>query len=170
MTVIADTSVILNLCCIQQQELLQTLFREVIVPPEVSQEFIRAARVYPRFVGLTIPSWIRQQQPRAIPESLRITPHLDLGEIAAIALALEIAADAILIDETSGRRAARQLGLTALGIVGILVRARIAGVLPAITPVFLQLEQKANFWLAPEVRADALRIVGELRDGGPAAP
>lgn len=161
MTVIADTSVILNLCCVQQQELLRALFREVIVPPEVSQEFARAAEAYPRFVGLTMPTWIRQQPPRVIPETIRHAPRLDAGEIAAIALALEITADAVLIDEADGRRTARQLGLTTIGVAGILVRARMAGLLPAIAPIFDQLEQKANFWLAPAVRADALRTAGE---------
>ena len=161
MTVIADTSVILNLCCVQQQELLRALFREVIVPPEVSQEFARAATAYPRFAGLTMPTWIRQQPPRVVPESVRHAERLDAGEIAALALALEITADAVLIDEADGRRVARRLGLTTIGIVGILVRARMTDLLPAITPIFDQLEQKANFWLAPEVRADALRSVGE---------
>jgi len=33
--------------------------------------------------------------------------------------------------------------------------------LNAISPVFDQLEQQANFWLAPEVRAEALRVAGE---------
>jgi hypothetical protein len=160
-TVIADTSVILNLCCIQQQELLREIFHEVIVPPEVNQEFVRAARAYPRFAGLTMPAWILQRAPKTIPESVRGRPTLDLGEIAAIALALEIEADAVLIDEADGRRAARQVGLTTIGVVGILVRARMAGLLPAIAPIFDQLQQKANFWLAPHVQADALRSVGE---------
>jgi hypothetical protein len=96
-----------------------------------------------------------------IPELIRRAPHLDRGEVAAIALALEIAADAVLLDETAGRRAARQLGLTTIGVAGILVRARLVGLLRAIAPVFDQLEQKANFWLGPEVRAAALQSAGE---------
>ncbi|HXC37177.1 MAG TPA: DUF3368 domain-containing protein [Candidatus Acidoferrales bacterium] len=165
MTVIADTSVILNLCCVQQQELLRAIFREVIVPPEVSWEFARATSAYPRFAGLSMPEWIRQQPPRAIPEAVRSVSKLDPGEIAAIALALEITADALLIDEAEGRRAARQLGLTTIGVAGILVRARMSGLLPAIAPIFDQLEQKANFWLALHIRAEALRSVGEADQG-----
>lgn len=161
MIVIGDTSVILNLCCVRQQELLQALFREILVPPEVRLEFERAAQVYPRFAGLVMPPWIRVQRPRAIPDAVRHAPRLDTGEIAAIALALEITADALLIDETDGRRAARQLGLRTIGVAGILVRARAAGLLPTIGPVLEQLEQTANFWLAPTLRAELLRSVGE---------
>jgi predicted nucleic acid-binding protein len=159
--VIADTSVILNLCCVQQHELLQALFSRVLIPPAVRLEFERAAAVYPRFEGATLPAWIQEQAPKTIPESLRRAPHLDAGEIAALALALETAADAVLIDELEGRRAARRLGVTAIGVAGILVRARQSGLLPAIAPLFKQLEEKANFWLAPEIRAEALRLVGE---------
>jgi predicted nucleic acid-binding protein len=161
--VIADTSVILNLCCVQQQELLPALFQQVLIPSAVRLEFERAAGVYPRFTGLTLPTWIREQSPQTIPETLRLALHLDAGEIAAIALALETAADAVLIDETEGRRAARQLGVATIGVAGILVRARKSGLLTAIGPVFDQLEQKANFWLAPEIRAEALRAADERR-------
>jgi hypothetical protein len=159
--VIADTSVILSLCCVQQEELLPALFQEIIVPPEVREEFERASHSYPRFAGLKMPAWVREQKPLVIPEPIRRAPHLDRGEVAAIALALEIAADAVLLDETAGRRAARQLGLTTIGVAGILVRARLVGLLRAIAPVFDQLEQKANFWLGPEVRAAALQSAGE---------
>jgi predicted nucleic acid-binding protein len=137
------------------------MFRQVVIPPDVRIEFERAARLYPRFSGLILPAWIREQPVRSIPETLRRARHLDAGEIAAIALAVETSADAVLIDETEGRRAARQLGLTTIGVAGILVRARQAGLLSTIAPVFDQLEQKANFWLAPEIRDEALRAVGE---------
>jgi uncharacterized protein len=159
--VIADTSVILNLCCVEQEKLLPALFQQVVIPPAVRLEFQRAAHIYTRFAGLTLPDWIREQPPREIPEAIRRAAYLDAGEIAAIALALEMSADAVLIDETAGRRAARDLGLTTIGVVGILVRARQTGILPAIEPVFEQLNQKANFWLAPEIREEALRSVGE---------
>jgi uncharacterized protein len=159
--VVADTSVILNLCCVGQHDLLSSMFREVVIPPEVQQEFERAACTYPRFAKLTVPAWIRQQQPQALPQSLLRVPNLDAGETAAIALALELAADAVLIDETIGRQVACQHGLTTIGLLGILIRARQFGLLPAITPVVNDLERKANFWLKPEIRLEALRLVGE---------
>ena len=44
---------------------------------------------------------------------------LDRGERAALALALEIKADLILIDDAAGRREARLLGIRMTGTVGI---------------------------------------------------
>jgi hypothetical protein len=160
--VIADTSVILNLCCVEQQQLLRSLFREVIIPPEVRQEFERAAQAYPRFSGLRVPDWIAVRPAHLIPVTISQSPHLDMGEIAAIALALELKADAVLIDETDGREAARKHGLVAIGVLGILLRAREAGLVALIGPILDQLENKANFWVRPEVRAAALRMAGEL--------
>lgn len=161
MIVVADTSVILNLCCVNQQEILSSLFRDVVVPPEVRHEFERAVRVYPRFAGLVLPGWIKEQAPSSIPDTVRDAPRLDAGEMAAIALALEITADAVLIDETDGRQAARQHGLIAIGVLGVLVRARHAGLITAVAPIIEQLEQRANFWVRPEIRLEVLRLVGE---------
>jgi uncharacterized protein len=43
---------------------------------------------------------------------------LDLGEAAALTLAAEIHADAVLIDERRGHDVAVQLGLRTIGILG----------------------------------------------------
>ena len=45
---------------------------------------------------------------------------MDAGEIEAIALALEGRAELLLIDERDGTEAARELGLTAIGTLGVL--------------------------------------------------
>ncbi len=46
------------------------------------------------------------------------------GEAEALALAVEVHADAVLIDEAAGRALARQRGLLPLGVLGILLRAK----------------------------------------------
>jgi len=99
--VVADTSIILNLCCVRQIDLLPKLFRDVVIPPEVAAEFHRLTAEIPRFIGLALLAWIRQQPCGPIPEPLR-SQALDSGETAALALALEIRADAVLVDERRG--------------------------------------------------------------------
>jgi len=158
--VVADTSVILNLCCVRQAELLPQLFREVVIPPEVASEFRRLAAEVLRFRGLTLPSWIREQRCAAVPGPLQ-AEDLDPGETAALALALEIHAGAVLVDERRGQ-VARRFGLTTIGLVSILLRAKAAGLLPEVAPVLDALHRNAHFWLSEWVCSEALRLAGEM--------
>jgi uncharacterized protein len=63
---------------------------------------------------------------------------LDPGEAEAIALALELSADLILLDETDARSEAERGGLRVNGILGVMPRAkregRMSKRLPALPP------------------------------------
>jgi predicted nucleic acid-binding protein len=162
MIVVADTSVILNLACVSQAELLPALFQEVWIPQEVEREFERLSRDQPRFHGLTLPGWVRIQKAAPVPEQLAALPNLHAGETAALALALHSHADAVLMDEAEGRRAAHALGLTVIGVLGILLQARKAGLISSVQCVISKLEADAGFWLSPSLVEQALRKAGEL--------
>ena len=161
MIVVADTSVILNLALVGQAELLAVLFREVLVPPSVGSEFARLAESHGRFAGLRLPAWVRVQEPAAIPAALAFHGELHPGETEALALALEIHADGVLIDEAAGRAVALELGLTPIGVLGILVRAKRRGQLAAIAPVVDALLQRAQFRASPDLVREVLRLAGE---------
>ena len=161
MIVVADTSVLLNLCRVEQVELLPALFRDVVIPPEVASEFAQLASQTPRFEGLTLPPWLRQQTTTVIPSVVRSAAGLDAGEIAALALAVEIHADAILVDERRGHQVALQLGLRAIGVLGVLLQAKANGLLPLVAPVLDRLEGEAGFWMTPGLRARVMRLAGE---------
>ena len=161
MIVVADTSVIINLCRVGQGDLFQELFQEVVIPPEVAAEFARLAGSISRFAGLKLPPGIRQQSPTSLLAAVCAAPGLDSGEAAALSLAVEIHADAVLIDERRGYEVAVQLGLRAIGILGILLRAKSAGFLPAVKPVLDALQRDAGFWLSESLRKQVLRAAGE---------
>lgn len=161
MIVVADTSVLINLALVEQDGLLAVLFREVLVPPAVLAEFARLSASDGRFAGLRMPAWIGVRIPRSIPPEVARHAALDLGESEALALALEIHADAVLIDETTGRDVALGLGLTPIGLLGILVRAKRQGRLAAIAPVVTDLIARARFRLAPDLVREVLRLAGE---------
>lgn len=52
---------------------------------------------------------------------------LDAGECDAIILATELHADQFIADEREGRRAAEQLGISAIGTLGVLPEAATMG-------------------------------------------
>jgi uncharacterized protein len=92
---------------------------------------------------------------------VQATVGLDAGESAALSLAVEIHADAILIDERKGHLIASQLGLKTIGLLGILIRAKAMGLLKAVRPVIERLERDAGFWLSTGLRERVLKIAGE---------
>jgi predicted nucleic acid-binding protein len=116
--VVSDTSPLNYLVLIDAIDILPKLFLEVHVPTQVLQELDRpqtpeAVRHWVR----VRPEWLRVSTPRT---ALAASIQLDPGESQAIALAEELGAEAILIDERKGRRIAEQRGLAAIGTVTVL--------------------------------------------------
>jgi hypothetical protein len=160
--VVSDTSVLLNLCRVSAPELLRELFAEVWIPPTVAGEFSRLAESHPRFQGLQLPAWVRVSAAVEVSPEVRKCPDLDAGESEALSLALERHADAVLVDEAAGRRAASVLRIPIIGVAGILLRAKARRLIPAVRPVLARLRGEAGFWLRPEFEAEVLRLAGEV--------
>ena len=161
MIVVADTSVLINLVLVEQADLLRVLFHEVLIPPAVQSEFHRLGASGGRFAGLRVPDWVQVSEQVSIPELILQRANLDQGETEALALALAIHADAVLIDESTGRAATIEFGLTPIGVLGIMVRAKRHGHLAAVAPVVDELLVRANFRASPELVREVLRLAGE---------
>lgn len=86
---------------------------------------------------------------------------MDAGEQAALSLALELHADAILIDEENGREVARLFGLTGIGLLGVLLRAKDAGLIEVIAPILSLLQEQAGIWMSESLRQQVLQMAGE---------
>jgi predicted nucleic acid-binding protein len=71
------------------------------------------------------PTWLEILRPKALDATLR----LDIGEAAAIALAIELRADRLLIDERDGRVIAQKLGIAVAGTLAVLRDAGLAGLI-----------------------------------------
>lgn len=118
MIVISDTSPLNYLALIDEIDTLPKLFTDIFVPYEVFHELAHpdSPDAVKRWLQ-TQPAWLRVSNPAVIPPSLG---GLGLGEAYAIALAKEIHADALLIDETKGRQIAREHGLRVMGTITVL--------------------------------------------------
>ena len=89
---------------------------------------------------------------------------LDRGEAEAIALALKVKAEWVLLDEREARKIAKDLGLKLTGILGILLRAWREGDLPSLQGEMEALRERAGFRIGPELFAELVKQSGERRD------
>ncbi len=139
--------------------LLETLYREVLVPFEVCQEM--RAKGYQGFAlrQFDEASWLtKREQPLAIDPLL--ANSLDTGEAAVIQLALDERISTVAIDETVGRRVAKLSGLKLTGSIGILLRARQEGVSFSMRTALRKMQAR-GVWLSQPVVDFALRQAGE---------
>lgn len=86
---------------------------------------------------------------------------LDRGESESIALALELGAGLLLLDEREGRHAAQRLGIKVVGVVGVLLEAKSHGVIPYIRPHLDALRQNAGFYLKESLYQSVLVLAKE---------
>src|SRR6266851_985192 len=108
MIVIADTSPLHYLVLLEHTEVLQHLYGRVLIPRAVVRE-LQAERTPPRVRQwiASPPSWLEVRE-ITVPQDPALA-ELDPGEREAIALAEALRADALILDEKSGRREARRL-------------------------------------------------------------
>jgi len=90
-----------------------------------------------------------------------LAQDLDHGEAEVLALALEHAADQVIIDDALARTAATLLHIPCIGTLGILITCKIRGL---ITTVKAPLDAMiaAGLWIAPALYEQVLHKLGEL--------
>jgi len=163
MPVVSNTSPVLNLAIIGRLPLLQKQFGEIWLPPVVISEL----RIDDDLPGVQAvrealaEGWIHIQAVEDIGLVEVLRRDLDGGEAEAIALAIQLKADRILLDEKEGRRIAKTLGLRSTGILGVLLRAKQEGHLPSVRETIEQLQIQAGFRIGMELLADILRESGD---------
>lgn len=120
MLVVSDSSPLNFMIRLDCVSVLPELFGIVLIPPMVQEELGRSTTppIVREFMA-NRPAWLQVRAPLNIEH----IPKLDPGEEAAISLAREVRADAVLMDEKAGRAAAAQRGFATIGLLGILDRA-----------------------------------------------
>ncbi|MBO1346171.1 MAG: DUF3368 domain-containing protein [Hormoscilla sp. GUM202] len=161
MIVISDTSPINNLAAINRLDLLQQLYGTVFIPDAVYRELTEPSFPVAGSTEVQTLDWIetRAVTNRTLVDSL--SDELDIGEAEAIALAVEIQAEQVLIDERRGRLVAARLNLRYTGILGILVEAKSQGLIAQVKPLLDALIDQAGFWVAEALYNSVLRLVDE---------
>jgi predicted nucleic acid-binding protein len=159
--VISNTSPIINLAAVGQLVILQQLYETVLIPDAVYSELTSGDGAQPGGTEVQTLPWIETKSVtnQALVTALQM--ELDPGEAAAIALAVELKADLLLLDERQGRAIAARFGLRFVGLLGVLIEAKHKGCIMAVKPILDDLVTKAGFWVSQPLYARMLQAAGE---------
>lgn len=158
--VISDTSPLRALAHLGHIEWLQELFHQIRLPPAVAAELRHPPSSF-AVVDVTAWQFLVIQSPSNGQRVSEFRLRLDAGEAEALALAEELHADLVLVDELAGRDVARECGFTVLGTLGILLRAKQRQLCPAVAPLLDRLQHELNFFISPGLRQSILSQAGE---------
>ncbi|HNS50548.1 MAG TPA: DUF3368 domain-containing protein [Anaerolineae bacterium] len=155
-----DTTILLYLGRIGQIGLLPALFDPVWVPEAVDLELdmgrvLRRDTVDPKDLPWAVLVPVPQATIDVLPPS-RLGP----GELAVIAFANAHPGCVAGLDDMQARRAAEALGLPVAGTLGLVVRAKRSGLVPAARPL-IDAAVAEGFHMSPDLYQAALRLAGE---------
>ena len=161
MSVVSNASPLINLTRIGKLDLLRKLYGELVIPEAVWQEVVVAGGGQPGADEVKAATWVKL---RAITNEQLVKAlqqELDAGEAEAIALALEVGAELLLMDEHLGREVAHHLGLRCTGLIGVLIEAKRKGLIATAKPCLDALRDMAGFRVSDVLYVRVLRDEGE---------
>ena len=147
--VISDTSSLIILHKIDELDLLRKLYIEVIITPEIAQEFKD-----------TLPEWIKITSVKDKKYQEFLETQVDSGEASAIALAKEMKDPILLLDDLKARKLAKKLNLRFTGTLGVLHKAKQEGIIHKIKPLINKL-LLTNFRISQNIIDKLLKINDE---------
>jgi predicted nucleic acid-binding protein len=144
MIIVSDTTPISELAKVEHLDLLPKLFGKVLIPHGVFNELQVGQHPAAEFVQNL--SWIEvvKVENQQVVEELQKSFNLHLGESEAIALAEEIGASQLLIDEKAARKVAMVRKLPLIGTVGILLLAKRRGLLDSVKDILDEMQVKGT--------------------------
>jgi len=148
-TIISDTSCLIVLTNISQLDLLQKVYGKITTTIEIVTEY-----------GEPLPDWVEIERVKDNYRQQLLEMQVDAGEASAIALALETPDSTIIIDDYRARKIAEKLKLNYTGTIGVIVRAKLKGIIPSVKPILAKIKQ-TDFRLGSDVELQALKEADE---------
>jgi predicted nucleic acid-binding protein len=147
--IISDTSCFIILANIGELEIIEKLYGNITTTLEVATEF-----------GEPLPDWVEILSVKGKDTQRLLEMQIDKGESSAIALALEFSDSLLILDDFKARRIATQLGLSITGTLGIIIKAKLEGIIPSVIPILQKIKQ-TDFRLSNEVEIKVLKAAME---------
>jgi len=158
--IVADSGPLIALSIIGQLDLLRQLYGQVLAPPAVWEEVTVRGLGLPGAHDVSQLSWLEIKAPET-PLWQGLAILVDRGEAEAIALAKAIPDSTVLLDDARARRVAERFGIRRIGTLGILRRAKKAGLVEQVRPLAKQLSEN-GIYIRQSLIDAVLRDVGEI--------
>lgn len=160
MRIVSNSTVLIVLSRTKHLWLLEKLFGSLIIPTAVHNDVVVKGSGKPGAKNVAEAGWIHVEHVRNASFVEELSSVLHRGEAEAIALAKEIGADLIILDDNLARSAAKNTGLKVAGTLGVLLHARTKGLINELKPLLDNL-RSAGFHMGDEYY-EVLEEVGEI--------
>ena len=157
--VISNTSPLFYLHRLRHLDVLQKLYRQLVVPEAVRDE-LHVGRVQGEDTPeITAYDWLEIRAVR-VPAVIHLITDLGPGEAQVLALALEEPQSLVILDDGFARSVAKTQNIRMTGTAGVLIKAKQEGHIAAIAPLLDRLLQ-LGFRLSDVTKATILALAQE---------
>ncbi|WP_225885383.1 DUF3368 domain-containing protein [Leptolyngbya sp. KIOST-1] len=142
--------------------LLESIYSAGIISEVAARDLATAKSA--RIQAVLSSGWIHVQAPTAsaIARVVQSGKQLDLGDTHAIALALQLKADELLMNERRGRQLAQELELSVIGLFGVIILAKKRALIPSVRRLMDTLVEQAGFRISNRLYQKILRFADEI--------
>ena len=160
MKVVCDSSTLIALARINHLYILEKIVKTLIIPLAVYDDIVIKGTDRPGAREVREAKWIEKRNVSDQKLVMKLNSILGLGESEAIALAKEIKADLIVLDDDKARKAAFSEGLRVTGLLSFLIKAKEKDIIKKVKPLIDDLRQK-NFFIREDLYLDTIKKAGE---------
>jgi len=156
---VVNASPLILLGKVEQVQLLGALASDIAVPRAVIREVGAKSdgwRTVQALMSLECASIVDDEDPPVNILSWDLGP----GETQVISQAILHGADRVVIDDLEARRCAKAMGLAIIGTLGVVGRAKAAGLIDRAAPIVQQLRE-TGLYVSDDIVQRLLREVGE---------
>ena len=147
--IISDTSTLIIFHKINELNLLELVYGELITTPEIAEEF-----------GEKLPNWIKVQSVSDEKYQRLLETQVDRGEASAIALASEFEDVTLILDDLKARKLAIKLKFKTTGALGVIHKAKQMSIIPKVKPLIDKL-LLTNFRISNNIIDEILKLNNE---------
>lgn len=160
-SVIANSTPLIAMAKINELNLLKEVYSQIVIPKAVYEEVAISGKGKKGSVEIAKAEWIKVKEVKEEKLKKLLQMELGKGEAEVIALAYEVNANLVIIDENRGRGIAKIFGLKVTGTIGTIIEAKKRGSLNNVREKLDGLIN-AGIWIGKDLYEEALRLSGEL--------